>query len=372
MELFYDDLLFDNRNRDDLFAGFPSRQPLYADIIKRWTMGNIVSESELSIVTSILIFYPEYVLKNGQEKEFIELIQYSLQQPDLNNKSGQEKGLLLYNLFFLLLKLGKKEESLKTLDALEKFFNASPKTNNLSKNTQQSISDNDYINNSKISGYSISPTSLENAYIEIITCVMNESGILSLKPGFNISYLPVPHDMFSNQEGYNLRSQALSYYCNKELDKASAIYRRMLFNKFELPGTLTHLVRLELSRGNITQAEIFIVNAWRIRHRAPMYVLARIVFFVIFLNMLRSEKFEKWLGCMKYVVNQQGSKMYWEIGSQIMQYEKDVIPQNICLLRGILEVISGGTDEVQLNKFQIWQNTYALALEEWPDYDIVF
>jgi hypothetical protein len=372
MKLFYDDLLFDNRNRDDLFAVFNSGQPFYADILKRWAIGMKVSENELSIVTSILIFYPEYVLKNGQAEEFIELIQYSLQKHDSENQSNQERGLLLYNLLFLLLKLGKREESVTVLLILEKLLTTFSKSNNLSHETQQQVSDTDSLIKSSEPDYSLSPACLENAYKDIITRIMNEGGILSLKSGFNISQLPVPFDKLSGQEGHNLRSQAFDYYDNNELDKASAVYHKMLVYKFELPGTLTHLVRLELVRGNIPQAGIFIVNAWRLRHEAPVYVMARILFFIIFLKMLRSEQFTEWPGCLKYILNQPDSKMYWEMDRIVTQNEKEVIPQHLCFLRSVLEVISGADEEVNLNKLEIWKDAAPIVFEEWPDFDIVF
>jgi hypothetical protein len=372
MELFFDDLFFDDRSQDDLFAGVNSRQPYYADIIKRWAMGNKVSDNELSIVTSILIYYPEYVLKNGHVEEFIELIRNFLQQPGSIIQSNPEKGLLLYNLFFLLLKLGKREESVTILDNLEKLFSNLSQNNNMADNTQQSISDTDLVKKSSLPGYSMSPDCLENSYIEIITCIMNESGILSLKPGFNISQLPGPFKKLSGQEGHNLRNQALIHYGNKEYVKASAIYRKMMVYKFELPGTFTHLARLEMSMWNRIQAEIYIINAWRIRDKAPMYVLARILYFVIFLNILRSEKIEIWLGCLKSVINQRDSKMDWEMDCLLNQYEKEVLPQHICLLRGLLEVVSGKDDDIKLNEFEIWRDASPIVFKEWPDFNIVF
>jgi tetratricopeptide (TPR) repeat protein len=371
MELFNYDLLFDNRNRDDLFSGGQCRQPYYADIIKRWTMGNKISENEQEIIASILIYYPEYVLKNVHPEEFIELLKISLNQPDLLIRSNPENGLLLYNLFFLLLKLGNKAESIKVLDILEKFITTFFQSNDMVKNTKQSVSDTDLLRKSN-SGNSSSPTCLENAYIEIITRIMNESELLTLKSGFNISQLPVPFDKLSGGEGHNLRSQALIHLSNKELDKASDIYQKMLVKKFELPGTLTHLVRLEMSRGNIPQAEIYIVNAWRLRHEAPLYVLTRILYFVIFLNMLRSEKFEKLLGFLKYVLNEPDYKMQWDMDRVLLQYEKDFMPQHLSLLKALLEVLSGKDEVENLNIFEGWQKTVPVPFEACSDFDVIF
>ena len=373
MGIFYDELQFDDRVQEDLFTVTDSREPGYADILKRWASGNKLTDHEQEITTSILIFYPEYILDYGKEKEFIELAQKFLQQPDLQNSLNPEKGLFLYTLLFLLLKQGRKEESIGVLEILEIFFFSYDQTNGTIGNHDKTNSDTDNNSKSNIPAFSIFTLNLENAYTRILTLIMDCREILSLKPGFNISQLPGLHfKKLSVFEGTGFRSQALELYHKKEYGKAAAIYRRMLIHKFEPPGTLTHMARLEIICGNMGQAGIFIVNAWRIRHEAPVYVLARILYFIILINMARTVPLDKWIGCIKQVCNQPECKMQWDMDRVLSQYEKDFPLQHISLLQTLLEVLSGSDDEGQLNKFEVWQKTAPIPFEEWPDFDIVF
>ena len=373
MEIFYDELLFDDRSQKDLFPGIKFLEPKYADILKLWAIGYKLTEHERRITTSILIFYPEYILNYGKEEEFTELISEFLKQPDFQNPLNAEKGLSLYTLLFLMLKLGRKEESIEALEMLENFFFPYYEGNGVTGCDNKRGSDADFIKRSDISDLSLLTPNLENAYAEILALIMDCHQILSLKPGFNISQLPgLPVKKLKGFEGIGLRSQALEFYYKKEYDKASAIYRKMLVSKFESPGTLTHLARLEMICGNIIQAGIFIVNAWRIRREAPTYVLVRILYFIIMINMVRTEPFDKWLSCLKQVCNQPESKMQWDMDRVLTQFEKDIMPQHISLLKILLDVLSGADDEGRLNNFEVWHDAAPIPFEEWPDFDIIF
>jgi hypothetical protein len=202
---------------------------------------------------------------------------------------------------------------------------------------------------------------------------MDRRELLWVRPGFSISQLPlIPAKKLPVYEGNELRARALDYYQKKEYDKASDMYRKMLINKFEMPGTLTHLIRLEMTRCNLAQAEIFVINAWRIRHEAPAYVLARILFFVVLLKVLRADPIENLLGCIKGVLNRVDSRMEWDMERLISMYEKDINPQKSFLLRALLRVINNIGDEGPLNEIESWQKSVPIDFEEWPDFDIVF
>jgi tetratricopeptide (TPR) repeat protein len=344
MGIFYDELQFDDRAREDLFTGIKSHEPRYADIVKQWAAGSSLTDYEKKITASILIFYPEYILDNGKDEESIELLREYLLQPEfLQKPMNPEKGLFLYTLFLVHLKAGKKEESLELLEKLEVFF----------ENPDSSIFHQ----------------SLENAYLKILSLILERREILSLKPGFSISQLPgLPFKKISVFEGTNCRGQALEFYYKKEYDKASAIYMEMLINKFETPGTLAHLARLELISGNIAQAEIFIVNAWRVRHEAPAYVLVRILFFILLINMVRNYQSDLWLGCLKHALNQPDSKMQWDMDRIICIYANKLRYQNLELLKALLEFMSGNGDDSELNKVVKWQKATPVSFVEWPDF----
>ena len=101
MGSFYDELVFDDRDSKDLFEHENPRQPFYADIAKRWLSGDNLTKNEQTTVTEILIFYPDYILKNGRTEEFIELLKNSLREPCLSNQTNPEKGLFLYLLLYI-------------------------------------------------------------------------------------------------------------------------------------------------------------------------------------------------------------------------------------------------------------------------------
>jgi hypothetical protein len=373
MRVFYDELVFDDRDPEDLFAGNNLPEPSYADILKRWVIGDRLTDYERKVTASILIFYPEYIVINGKAKEFIELIKEHLNQPELQNPLNPERGLFLYTQFFLTLKQGIKEDALRVLEILEIFFALLSNISRSTGNYSQSTSETDFIKESDISGFSKLPPDLENAYIEILILIMDCHEILFLKPGFNISQLPgLPVKKLSGFEGTNFRGQALEFYYNKEYDKASAIYWKMLINKFETPGTSIHLARLEMICGNMDKAGIFIVNAWRSRNEAPAYVLVRILYFIILINMVKLKPFYKWFGCIKHVLSLPDSKMQWDMDRVLAVHERNFQPQQIELLETLLAVLSGTSQEEYLDKIEAWQKALPIPFEKWPDFDIAF
>ena len=371
MGAFYEELYFDDRDPKDLFLGDSPRQPFFADIVKRWVCGNRLNDDEKKIVASILIFYPEHIVNNGRTEEFIQIIRVSLQQPRLVNPLNPEKGLYLYTWLFLSLLHRRKEESLEVIDHIEKFFFTFCKNFSTAYKDRRSVSGNDVFRNPLDSIYTIFSETLEKAYTDIIALIMDRAELLLLKPDFNISQLPlVPDKKLSAFAGNDLRGEALEFYHKQDYDKAAVLYRKMLVNKFEQPGTLVHLARLELMKGNATQAEIYIVNAWRMRREAPFYVQSRILYFVVLLKMLGSEPFEEWLGCMKEVLSRQDSKMQWDMERLLSKFEKDLHPGHIFFLRALLKTNSGEDEEGLLNQYEPWAKATLIDSESWPDFDI--
>jgi len=146
----------------------------------------------------------------------------------------------------------------------------------------------------------------------------------------------------------------------------------MLVNKFEQPGTLIHLARLEMMQGNTFQAETYIVNAWRMRSDAPFYVQSRILYFIVLFKMLRTEQFDPWLGCMKEVLSQPDSKMQWDMDRLLTAQKKNLSPGHFLFLQALLKANSGTDDEELLNRFEMWYEAVPVNPELWPDYDINF
>jgi hypothetical protein len=259
------------------------------------------------------------------------------------------------------------------INQIEKFFKTFCKNNSTTSIDRSSVSGNDVFRNSLDSIYTIFSTSLEKAYTEIIARIMDRYELLRLKPGFNISQLPlVPDRKLSAFAGNDLRDKALEFYHKQAYDRAAVLYRKMLVNKFEQPGTLVHLARLEMMQGNIVQAETCIVNAWRMRKEAPLYVQSRILYFIVLFKILRSESFDPWLGCMKEVLSQPDSKMQWDMDRMLSEQKKNLSPDNFLFLQVLLKANSGSDDEGSLNRFEMWCKAVPVNPVLCPDFDINF
>jgi len=220
MGSFYDELVFDDREQKNLFEQDHPRKPLYADIAKRWASGENLTKNEQRIVTEILIFYPDYILKNERSEEFIELLKNSLKEPCLANQLNPEKGIFLYTMLFMLLLHGRNEKSLEVINQIEKFFNTFCKNNSATCVDRRSASGTDVFRNSLDSIYSIFSTTLEKAYTEIIARIMDRYELLRLKPGFNISQLPlVPDRKLSALQVMTSEAKHLSFIISKNMGK---------------------------------------------------------------------------------------------------------------------------------------------------------
>jgi hypothetical protein len=368
MALLNDDLVFDDRKQKDIFCGSFTGQPFYADILKRWVSGIRLSDRERKIVTGILVLNPEYLPGHDKSEEVIEFIKVELQQPDVNNHGNPEKGLFMYNLFYFML-LQRKWIELKALsDLIQEYFVTF--YSNLSEPPEPGKAAHSVLFSEEgDSDISVFPAPYEKCYIEIISRIMSRGEVLDLNSGFNISLLPGPPGIrLANCNGHSLRSHALELYHFADYEKASAVYRKMLVYKFEMPGTLAHLARLELTRGDLAQAEVFLINGWRLRSEAPSYVLVRILYLIVFMSMLRSVQFEKWLGCLKEVMNRPDSKMQWDMDRLLERYKKELTPDHFNLLKVLLKVLSGEDDEGELNKSEMWKTVTPIVFEAWPDY----
>jgi hypothetical protein len=373
MTKIFDELQFDDRCPDDLFIRDKSDEPIYADILKRWASGYRLSESEKIIAVRIMILYPRYIEYKNKAEDVIGLLRGCLLKTEMLNPLNPERGLVLYVLFFLFLKQGKNEEASDLLDLMKEYFYIYDVEIGSALTPQKSSIMDEYSKELRNHAFSIFPPEVEDAYTEILTLIMDSPEILSLKSGFNISQLPVPLSAkLPASQGKIYRSQALEYFYIEAYDKASVVYRELLINKFELPGTLAHLARLELISGNIVQAEIFITNAWRLRHEAPPYVLCRLLYIILFLKIAKLSPFDMWLGRLKHVLKQPDCIMQWDMDRVLEQYKKDTQPQHVGLLKTLLDVLSGLSEESNLNKFVVWQKAAPIPYNVWTDFDIVY
>lgn len=360
METQYNELLFDNRSSNDLFETNFTKPPFFADVIKRWFDGNKISDLEEGIVETILILDPKYVLKSGRTVEFIKWIRYSLKKSEFKGYENPEKGLFLYTLFYFLLKTGKSSEALQLLPELEEVFihyNDSG-FQVLDAVTIPSLR-LEYFQEIRYTKAQMKPDTIRAAYFDIISLVMDSKELLELKPDFNLDNLPVPGNTLPALDCIELRSCAISLFLKKEIDKAMAIYQRLLIEQFELPGTLTHMARVELSNGNFQQVEFFTEMAWRLRGDAPLYVLARILWFKLCLGMLQTDNEEKYpliLDQLKEVLQYKESMMKWSMEPAFETLQSKISEYQFSLLTSLVDAFSYGKDQGRLDEFHDWRD----------------
>jgi hypothetical protein len=123
MESFLDELIFDDRTRSELFEIPNLKQPFYADVVKRWLCGSIISKDEKQIIASVMIYFPEYILMSGKSKEILEFIRHSIQNPEIKNSTNPEKGLYFYTLLFLMIITGETSDLTPLLIKIKKILN---------------------------------------------------------------------------------------------------------------------------------------------------------------------------------------------------------------------------------------------------------
>ncbi|MFZ4455985.1 MAG: hypothetical protein ACOYOT_07165 [Bacteroidales bacterium] len=371
MKKIYDYLIFDNRKPDNLFDEPHLRQPYYADIVKRWSNGALLTVGEQSIVSNILIYTPDFVLENNKIPEFIALLRLALNSKYFEDQKSPEKGLVIYTLAYLLFKTGNAVEAISLLSNLKpllKKYNCSEDRifDNI-EITEQII----HIVTSDTNQFTSQRARIAKAYFEIISRIMDLNELLWLEPAFTIDQIPVPDTSIFKMLCYNLRIKALDLFNENSHQEALKYYQILRLAKYELPGTFIHFVRVKLSLGDIAQSQFYTAMAWRQREKASYYVQGRILFMIILLNVIQSKPFEIWIACLKNVVSESDMYMFWEMDKILNQYTKEMSSDDSKLLNGILKLISLNIESEELDSLAIWQNAVPLSIELWPEYQIV-
>lgn len=142
-----------------------------------------------------------------------------------------------------------------------------------------------------------------------------------------------------------MRGNALYLYEQKSYSEAKKIYQRLLMERFELPGTLTHLARLLLTTGDKAQAEIYVTMAWRHRVDAPPYVMARILWFRLCMVLLETgnrEDITLILDQIKTLLQNKDAVMMWAMQPLLEQLKPKLQENDHTLLATLVETMSNG------------------------------
>lgn len=324
----YDSLVFDFRKPEDLFNKENSGQVFYADIIKRWVNGAVLSENESNTLAGILIYFPEYVENHNKTLQFIEYIRQALLQPQMRKNDHPEKGLYLYTLVYFLLKSGNVKEAIDEISNLKNLI--SEYNTNEIEIFEIFTSDGIENNLTRIlsvdsTAYSTDEFKLAQAYFKIISMILESEAFLALYPDCNLSNFPVPLLYINDYDCIEIRSTALGFYNKKEYNLALKCYRILRLYQFDIPGTLTHFARVELKLGNVRQAEIYVSMAWNERKKAAPYVMSRILLLIVFLKLIQAKEVDIWIACLKQSLKTLKNNDYWQIEEVIQEYKKKLI-----------------------------------------------
>ena len=370
MEKIYDSLVFDNRKPDALFHHNQIIQPHYADMVKRWVHGEALTEKNKITLSNILIYYPDYIVQNNKMLEFIELIKLTLNREAFKNHKNPEKGLFLYTLIYLMFKTGETEKALIEIINVELVIVEYP-LHGIEIFMDKQLENNliDIFNSEKYDTIS-HKARYAKAYFEIISRIMDLKEMLGLEPIYDLNRFPLPQTNISDNICSFLRIDALDFFNKESYQRALKIYKILRLAKYELPGTLIHFVRVELSLGNIAQSEIYTAMAWRDRKNAAAYVVVRTLFMIIILNMIQSKPIQIWLSCLKQSLLKYNSVSTWDMENVIFKFENKLSSDDYKLLNGLLKWITIEEYSNDLNCSAIWENAEILTADKWPDYVI--
>ncbi len=367
METLYDGLVFDFRKPEDLFDNKSLRKVHYADLIKRWAEGDKISEKEQTTLARILVYYPEYVLNHDKDQEFVGYLRKIMQNPEIQRRNNPEKGIYLYSLVCLLLKTGDLKQIYNELSSIIKLIHEYviedviifidyhldlPLIERLTADAAEVTSEEERI---------------AQIYIRLISNILDSKDFIELGSVYTLMNFPVPHVYIENKICQDIRSLALQFYNNQMYKKALKYYQILRIVRFDPPGTMTHFVRVQLMLGNVSQAEIYTAMAWDIRSNAVPYVKVRILFLIIFLNLIQSKPVDIWLACLKHALMNLNEYVYWQMEEVLRKYEQKLNADDFEFLLCLSENLVNFNYINESQRSEIRMEIKELEEKDWPD-----
>jgi len=154
----------------------------------------------------------------------------------------------------------------------------------------------------------------------------------------------------------DMRKRALEYFSLDDYSKAEELLYRVLAEKFELPGTYCHLVRIFIITNRLAEAKKHIEQAWVNLTVAPVYVIARILWFKIALADLEGKSDEKSLGQLKTVLQKEDAFMEWTMKHVLDHIKPQITEQQHAFLSSLVDGLSYKQNLAKLNDFKEWKD----------------
>lgn len=345
-------LKFDKRTPEMMSVHRRQPEPHHAELICRCVCGYTLTERETTIVASLLVFFPEYILSKNFHHKALELIAGVYSTGGISGEDKIYGCLYLYTLLLLHLKVGHKEEALKLHEQIEEMLSHSQgmKNDGGKKNA------------------SANSAKLKQSLIRVLSLILDSPELLLLRENYSITAFPmVDWKLLFENTGLS-RDEALKCVNHGEYDRAKQIYDYHRIMQYELPSTLMHHTRLALACDDIEQAKVHLIFAWRMIDVAPQYVKARILYAIILIHMLEKKQFDTWLSALKHAISSKEDTPHWDMELIHTKFAKRLGKWNFGLIKFVLNTMLTGKFLSQPRFVKIWDNVQPIASEQWPEY----
>ncbi|MCX6901613.1 MAG: tetratricopeptide repeat protein, partial [Verrucomicrobia bacterium] len=164
------------------------------------------------------------------------------------------------------------------------------------------------------------------------------------------------------------RQLALHFYRRADHQRAEQLLRQLLEEGFEVPGTCCHLARIALMTDQIEDGRKHIARAWQERSQAAPYVVPRILWLQLALEMLEHGDPAPLIGRLKTALQNDGAFQEWtmepvleHLKGRMQQTEAD--RQNWELLRALVAALSDRVELPELGNFPAWREAQPEPLD---------
>lgn len=166
----------------------------------------------------------------------------------------------------------------------------------------------------------------------------------------------------------SLRSLARDLYEKACLNEAADIYRRLIKEQFEPPGSRSHLARVLLAmpdRDNREEAKIVLGQAWELRDSAPEYVRPRILYWIILLNFLDGRDNAVAIGKLKNILRADNSDAFHRyIVFPVLERWKASLSEETHQFLTVLGSILGSSSNLPaIQAFRDWRDQAPVSLD---------
>ena len=326
------DLVFDDDPLEPLLYGGASEGPTPANVLELWKRGNREG-GLIDAVAAVLVTQTELVKSIGGLKEIENHLWEELEIAQFEERCGRTADLLV------------------ALASMLRADGRFPDAIRLHRRAAEMLKETNGPNHEKTF----------QAYLGLVDLFMasgqaEEAG--AVRCGIEIGRLFKKGD---NASLLKLRNLAYDRFEKGDFKTAEAIYKRLLVEKFEVPGTLSHLARVLLAmpdRDNREEARKKLEEAWNKRQFAPDYVPPRILFWLTVLNFLEGKDSTITIGQLKFLLQAEkpSSFLFYTSLPVLERWKKDFSSTDYNFLKALSETLSSSKMLEAAETFPEWRN----------------